>query len=149
MPVAGPALALSCARPDVTRSFQEAAAAETAYVIVHGTLDFDAAALPEQDLTQPGPESTPVAARIEGLALTPKGFSIPFDQPVTLDVQCLGPWCAGAEPGSDVLAFVERDDTGFTLRLSPCPGTAFFAPSAADLQRVTACLQGRNCETES
>ena len=47
--LAGPALALSCVRPDAVRDFLEADASSDVWIVVEGVLTFDEAALPTPD----------------------------------------------------------------------------------------------------
>ncbi|MGR3585542.1 MAG: hypothetical protein ACU0B8_14860, partial [Pseudooceanicola nanhaiensis] len=146
--LAGQAMALSCLRPDVARTYAEAAEAEAAYVVVHGELDFDAGDMPPAEVTEPAPESRELRATLHGKGLTEGGFDTPFTRPITLEAQCLGPWCAQAEPGVEVLAFVETTGDGYRLTITPCGGMAFQEPSEADIDRVVACYQGKACAPE-
>jgi len=129
----------------VERSYREAEASETAYVVVRGRLEFDPALMPRTDLSGM-PEGRELPARIEGKGLTEGGFDTPFRQDLTLEAQCLGAWCATAEPGAEVLAFIESGAEGYRLVLSPCGGMMFAEPSGEDLERVEACYQGSMCE---
>ena len=146
--LAGQAMALSCLRPDVARTYAEAAEAEAAYVVVHGELDFDPGDMPPAEVTEPAPESRELRATLHGKGLTEGGFDTPFTRPITLEAQCLGPWCAQAEPGVEVLAFVETTGDGYRLTITPCGGMAFQEPSEADIDRVVACYQGKACAPE-
>ena len=146
--LAGPALALSCLRPDVVRTYQSAAAAEEAYVVVQGTLDFDGRRLPKADASDRAdtPPSTRIPARITGQALTRTGFDQTFDREITLDLLCFGPWCAGAKSGIPYLAFLRKTDTGYVLQLDPCGGFGFAEPTGEMLTRVEGCYRGRACK---
>ena len=129
--LAGQAMALSCLRPDVARTYAEAAEAEAAYVVVHGELDFEPGDMPPAEGTEPAPKSRELRATLHGKGLTQGGFDTPFTRPITLEAQCLGPWCAQAEPGVEVLAFVETAGDGYRLTITPCGGMAFQEPSEA------------------
>ena len=120
------ALALSCLQPSVERSYARYDTAEEAYVVVHGRLTLNERKLPE-GMTQdpPPPAMTKVPARLRGFALSKEGFVLPSKQKLTLEVACLGPWCGGAKNGSDVLAFVRKDDDGYAIEVSPCGGAIF------------------------
>ncbi len=99
------ALALSCMKPSVTRTFKEIHAAPETYIIVEGRLTLDASKLPETDLTnQSPPELTRVPAILSGTSLSRAGFDAPFAREITLEVACFGPWCGGAQNGMEVLA---------------------------------------------
>lgn len=142
---AGPADALSCLRPDPARSFQQAEASEQTYVIARGTLDFDGAELPEGMSTAAEDQSVSVPARLSGMGLTRDGYTVPFDRDVTLVLQCLGPWCGTATPGTEVLAFLEKDDDGYTIRQSPCGGLAFQDAPDDWYDTVATCFAGGDC----
>lgn len=142
-----PALALSCLPPDVARTYAHAAEAEAPYIVVHGTLSFDADLLPDTDMRdQRKPPHTLIPARMTGQALTRSGFNLDIDREITLDVQCFGPWCAGAVPGVDHLGFLERRETGYVLTLDPCGGMAHPEPTAAMLDTVQRCFRDGGCE---
>ena len=124
--------------------------------MAHGTLDFDAAGLPtdlptEGQPTFPGTarEPTLVKARFKGLALDTRGFTIPFDQPVTIAATCLGPWCPAPQPGQDYLAFIARADDGYRIEVSPCPWALFQDPDSATLTRMQSCLTHGPCAPTS
>ena len=144
-----PALALSCMQPSVTRSYVQFAAAEEAYIVVHGRLTLDETALPK-GMTQspPPPELTPVAGHLRGSALTKQGFVHPFDRDVVLEVACLGPWCGSAASGTSVLAFIRKDAEGYALEVGPCGGAVFPEPTEEQLGKVRACFRGQACGRE-
>lgn len=148
--LAGPAAALSCMPHDLARTYQRIDAAAESYVAIHGTLEFDTALLPEVDMAnqQATPPSTRIPARLSGEALGRIGFTRAFDGPITLDVQCFGPWCAQPPSGSAVLAFVRQDADGLTLSLDPCGGDAFFEPDPAMLDQTHRCFTGGACDVQ-
>jgi len=145
--LSGPAFALSCMRPDVARTYQEAADAEEAYIVVHGRLDFDESRLPKTDMAnqQATPPDTLIPARIDGKAMSFDGFTIPFTREITLNAQCFGPWCTGAASGTDYLAFLKKGADGYLLSLTPCGGFGFANPSDAALEKVHSCFRGDDC----
>lgn len=145
-----PALALSCLPHSLEASYQEAAQAEETYVVVHGRLTFDAEDLPEVDLQnqQNTPAMTRIDARLEGMSMRHSGFDLPFEQNVTIALECYGPWCAQAQTGQDVLAFLRKEAEGYVLATNPCGGMLFHAPDTDMLDRVQACFDGAPCEPE-
>jgi len=149
--LAGPATALSCVKPDVARTYQELDAASETYVAVHGRLFFDPAGLPEggAENQQSTPASTELPAWLSGRSLSPAGFVTRFEKPIVLDVRCLGPWCPSAEPGAEVLAFVEAREGGHVLVLDPCYGKVFFEPGEQMLERAASCMRGEGCAPDS
>ena len=146
--LAGPALGLSCLPPDAARSFQQLDEAEETYVVVHGTLTFDASRLPEVTFSNQAnpPTNTTIPAHLTGKSLSREGFQTPFDRDITLDVQCLGPWCGSAESGTQVLGFVERRQSGYVLTLDPCFSYSVIDPTDQMLEQVKSCMRGGPCE---
>lgn len=141
-----PAVALSCLRPDVAKTYTQAAQAEEKYVVVHGDLSFDAARLPRAEGNE-SPELTRIPARLKGHALSKSGFDHAFDREITLEVACFGPWCGGAAPNHPYLAFVMYDDNaGYTLSIDPCGGMVFPDPTAEILDKVQRCNRGGTCK---
>ena len=144
--LASPAFSLSCIPPDVARTYEDLHAAPEAYMVVHGTLTFDESKLPEADLDNQM-DTTPltkVPARLKGRALSRAGFKTPFDKQITMDVLCLGPWCAGGISGMNIMAFVESSSSGYTLTLGPCYGYVF-EPTAKALEQAESCMNGADC----
>jgi hypothetical protein len=148
---AGPVLALSCLPQDIARTYAEAAQADETYIVVRGVLIFDETALPVPDMSRQHkiPPNTEIPARLTGQALTPEGFTLPFDRAITLNVQCFGPWCAGATSGIAYLGFLEQRDEGYSLTVTPCGGFGFPNPSDRTLERVQTCIRGGPCTPDS
>lgn len=147
--VPGPAMALSCLAPSVERSWARFDAADDIYVVVHGRLTLDEKQLPKGMTRDPEPPAlTLVPAKLRGSSLTAAGFNLPFDQNLTLEVTCLGPWCGGARNGESVLAFVRKDSDGYALLASPCGGAIFERPRAEMLKQAKECLNGGTCTAE-
>lgn len=141
-----PVLALSCIAPKVERNFDRFAAAEETYVVVHGKVAFATRLLPKGlQADRDPPQMTRIPARLEGKSLGNQGFHLPFEQDVMLEVSCLGPWCGGLQNGEDLLAFLRKTDEGYALAITPCGGSAFGAPEAAQLKRVEKCFRDGLC----
>lgn len=145
-----PAAALSCLPHSLEGAYQRVAADEAEYIVVHGRLTFDAALLPEVDMSRQAetPPRTAVPARLEGMSMTRRGFEVPFEQALTLDVHCYGPWCGSAATGQDILAFVRRSEDGYVLETNPCGGDLFGTPAPEMLDKVQACFAGKTCQPE-
>lgn len=139
------ALALSCMKPSVTRTFKEIHAAPEIYIVVEGRLTLDAHKLPETNVENPSaPPLTRVPATLSGTSMTGAGFDAPFSQAITLEVACFGPWCGGAQNGMEVLAFLRKTATGYALAIDPCGGHVF--PNQKKLRRqVLRCFKGGAC----
>lgn len=144
---ASPALALSCLPYGVTDAYHAAADAAERYVIVTGTLQFDPGLLPKVDMARQDetPPSTLIPGRITGHSLDRRGFLQPFSQPITLDVQCYGPWCAGLKPNTRYLTFLQKQEDGYLLASNPCGGFAFGTPSSEMLRQVQSCFNKGPC----
>ena len=144
--IAGEAMALSCLPHDIKRTFTQAHEAEEVFIVVHGTVSFDADLLPKTDLEdQMVPESTDIPARIEGVALTRKGFGSAFAQDITLRALCFGPWCGGMTPDIEQLTFLQRTEAGYVLQINPCGGMAFPEPTEGMLDTVATCFRNGSC----
>ena len=145
--MAGPALALSCMPADVARSYNEAAASDKSYVVVHGTLEFDEAKLPEVDINHQdqAPPHVDIAARLRGKSLSRDGFETDFDRPITLRALCYGPWCGRAVTGIEYLSFVEKTEDGYVLSVTPCGGFEFAEPTKTMLDKAVQCFRGESC----
>lgn len=140
---AGPALSLSCLRPDPERAFGQAAASADRYAVLFGSFAFDGSAMPSFDERGDTETIDPVPATFSGMALNTNGFTIPYTTDLWLQPTCAGIWCGGMQPSEDVLAFVrDRGDGTYELELGPCPAWTFFDPSKEVLDRMAECLAG-------
>lgn len=143
--MAGQASALSCLRPDPVAAFQRAADADATYYVLYGTLDFDTRLLPQSGDGMSAPiEPAPISAFFRGNGLSKTGFNLRFDQPVTLQPVCGGPWCGSASAHTPAIAFVRVVGDELLLEIGPCGGQFFEQPSQADLDAMVQCLNG-NC----
>jgi hypothetical protein len=141
---ATPALSLSCMRPDVKYSFQQAAEAEETYIVARGTLTFSERKLPEA-VGNDSPPQTLIPAHLKGWGLSDTGFNVEFDQDITLEVLCFGPWCGGAGSGKEYLVFLRKDNDGYTMIADPCASMVFQDPSTEMLDTVAACFKAGAC----
>ena len=144
--LAGPVLALSCVRPDVATTYKGAAEADETYVVVLGILEFNETLLPDFDGNNNNRPDRIIPARIKGKSLSRAGFETSFDRNVSLVLQCLGPWCGGAETGVEYLAFLERTQPGYIMRMDPCGFWSFSEPSRSQILQAESCMAGRTCE---
>ena len=141
-------LALSCLPWQLEDAYAEADSSPHSYVVVSGTLFFSADDLPLVDWDQPQnvPAETRIDARVVGTALFPGNRTEPFNRPVTLVVECAGPWCPQPAANADYLTFLEQSDAGYVLTVGACGGMAFQAPDADLLVRLRSCLAGGECK---
>ncbi|MEP1519226.1 hypothetical protein [Ascidiaceihabitans sp.] len=140
-----PAMALSCARPSVERSYGQAAKADESYVVVKGRLTFDESKLPKANTqTQTAPKRTVIKARFQGHALSGADFSTSFNAALNYEVRCLVVWCGGGQSGEEIIAFVQKTPSGYTLEMGPCGGWAFPA-TRKNTMAVLSCARGSTC----
>ncbi|AUQ48742.1 hypothetical protein PhaeoP83_00427 [Phaeobacter inhibens] len=145
--LAGPASALSCLPWGPSDAYLEAAKSDKTYVVVEGVLSFDEGALPKapQDNPNDAPPRSLIPAQLNGKLMTGQGFAKPVDLPITLEILCFGPWCAGAADGVDYLAFLEQRADDYVLRMDPCGGFGFGGTDGAAREEVLACHAGTSC----
>jgi hypothetical protein len=159
------ASALSCMRPDLIKTLEEAKASEKIYHIFVGKFKPELTAAPGTFTNTDG-NKTPFShspdhynkqprvtrARFSGfsLASNPR-YDYPLtDYPVNIDTSCAGPWC-GSLPGKqqEVIAFVEAQAGQYpVLRVTPCPDKVHpVRPKDNQIKKVRSCL-GRTCQTQ-
>lgn len=144
-----PAFALSFLAPSVERSYARFDASEDLYVVVHGRLTLEEDGLPKGMIADREPPAmTRLPALLIGHSLTQKGFVLPFEQDVTLEVSCIGPWCGSARNGEDVLAFLRKDADGYALAVDPCGGALFGTPKPEMMKQAETCQRTGNCTSD-
>jgi hypothetical protein len=145
---AQPLHALSCLAPDVVRNYEYARDSEDTYSMVIGRIEpYGPIAVPEQDLSAKTDRSTETQIRLTGRALTANGFTAEFQRDVTLRIQCVSVWCAGApdiEP--EVFVTLRHDGDARVLDIGPCLGNAT-KWTAEDEARVLNCHRFQKCAT--
>lgn len=143
------AAALTCAPPDPLRSFREAQAAPESYVVLHGRLSFDPAAMPNgRRPPRDGTGFPPVPARFDGFALGLAGFTRPVRATVLLEPTCLGPFCGSIGPGDDWLLFARPSERGtYRVGIDPCGAWVFDRVPEPTLDALAGCLRGDACES--
>jgi len=150
--------ALSCARPDLVKTLEEAKASEKLYHILVGKFitvsprpltPYNEILRPE-DQFKPRP---PVITRtfFEGYSLAKRPYmdSRLTRFPVDIETSCAGPWCSSV-PSSDrpLIAFVEaRHGQAPLLKISPCPSWTFPA-EPQKVAKLRQCLD-RTCQPEN
>ena len=148
MLASGPALALSCMRPDVATSYRDAADSADSYLVVLGRLTHDEPASAETMRNPDRVDDPPQTfeARIAGHFLNGESFGGDIAVPVTVTVGCVSVWCAPVPPAeAEVLAFVRHDAEGYYLDVGPCGGRYFTDPTQEQIDRVLACHAGGDC----
>ena len=139
------AQALSCVKPDVTRSYYKWAFSQTIYEVAVGKL-FPVEALPEKASPSPKPtHAKAIAYRFEGAIIT-SIKNIPLSTPVTVQPTCINAWC-GAYPridGPAIYAF-EKEGNTYLLRPSACGGDIFAQDVKKNTKIIRDCLTFGTC----
>ena len=143
--LAGPALALSCMRPDAVRLYEQARDSEDLYSMVIGTVTPNA---PIVAPTAQGRKTSETPVTLSGRSLTNAGFTGAFDQTVTLRLSCLSVWCADAPEFEDeVLVTLRHEQDNLVIDVSPCPANALPA-NADDEARILNCHRFEKCDAQ-
>ncbi len=139
------AVALSCTPHSVQGAFLDASADKANYIVVRGKLKFDVRKLPKTGQNT-APQLTRINAELSGFVLSRRGFKTPYNNSVILEVACFGPWCASAQEGGEVLAFVKQDAEGDVVATNPCSGYLFSTPTPKMIRAVKRCLTNKGCK---
>ena len=141
--MAQPALALSCLRPDVARTYQIAHESPATYVLAKGTITVREGEVVHPGVNQPAIEDYTVRATFEGRLASPDGFDEPAEGDLTIEIGCAGNWCGGV-PGGEVIAFIELRDGAAYLAQGACPQNTFAATPEIEAAALS-CLTGGEC----
>ena len=144
---AHPVWALSCVKPDVATSFQQAQASDDRWGAVIGRLHFDDGQRPAAVADAPR-KSVAIRGQLVGESLTEDGFTDPFQGHVTVSFECAGSWCGHVKSGARVLAFVKRVQGRHLVIVEPCGAWLFENPSREDERRLHRCYVGGYCQPE-
>ncbi|MEP1229758.1 MAG: hypothetical protein ABJG88_03705 [Litorimonas sp.] len=155
------AFALSCAKPDIIKSLEDAKNSDKVYHVFVGKFtpnptgdsDWSGPLGPKvlhpggtsiKDIEMPNKSPKTIQSWFEGISLSknPNHDSQLTRFPVDIQMTCSGMWC-GSPPSSsrDVLAFVEaRGEQAPVLKISPCPKWVFTGNIPAYAGNVRYCL---------
>lgn len=114
---AGPAPALSCMRTDFDIVLKRAHVSEDTYGVFYGSIDVDEASMPSRD-AKLSPFTT--SARFKGQAVYAGGLGQPFEQKMTVEVQCSGPWCGDIRDGENQLFFARLEGDRMVFEANAC-----------------------------
>ena len=150
------ALALSCARTNVSQAMEQAKASDDLYYVLVG--QFQSTPLPKKpkkaavdprnrfEIAQP----QMVEAWFDGRILSSNAAndSLVTRFPVDVEVSCAGSWC-GSPPanGKELIAFVKaRPGEPMMLEAGPCPSKIFaLDPKGSQISSLRACFAD-SCE---
>lgn len=145
--LAAPAWSLSCIRPDIVRTFEEARDSEAGFWIVRGRIISDGPiAVPQPDASgrykDNAVASTPV--QFVGVGLRPNGEFADFEKDITLTVSCIAHWCGSPPLNTEVFASIEVKDSGPELQVDACSSRVI--PFSEDGEkRLLQCLSDGIC----
>lgn len=141
------AAALSCVRPDPVRMYTQARDSTDTYIVVHGSLDLSGVAIPRRGYEEQQNQVLSFAdIPMKGLSLSSRGFTNPFDRPITLRLSCVGPWCGGPPGEAPMIAFLQKTRQDYVLQIGPCGGWAYPTDDTAELQRIVDCHRRGKCK---
>ncbi len=146
---AGPALALSCARPTIEGNFLEHSQAKERYILVFGYLT-------NRRNVVPGPEREGVVggrsenftATFIGHQGTRAGFDRPIKTTVAISTTCAGAWCGSVAMDAMMMTFLETTPYGHRMTIGPCSGSEFLTPTKDQKRRMLQCLRGGVCNPD-
>lgn len=137
--VAAPAMALTCLRPDIARSYDWADSRPDPFIVALGSLVRTGPDTPDGTASDnpQGPASYSFPARFEGMVATPDGFTQERVLDVTVEVQCRSVWCGGPSLSDYGLYFLRHDaGDAHALEAGLCGGFFFDNPTEHQLSEV-------------
>jgi len=151
------AFALSCARPDVVKTLEDAKASEKLYYVLVGNFTpigprpkpHGGYISPEDQFKPRPPQITPSMFDGYSVGKTRYQDSHLTRFPLDIETSCAGPWCSDLPSGDrEMIAFVEaRDGQVPLLKISPCPYWTFTAEDE-HVKKIRQCLD-QKCEPEA
>ena len=140
------ASALSCARPEITRAFEQWSQSDRQYVLVRGvlspTLPMPGPPPPSGNINRPNPPA-PHLYTFSGSIIGRTG-NRQWQGPVTVTPTCVAAWCAGHFSGSrEAVMALEVSGSRYALTYGPCGGQVFTGNPDASEAALRACLNGR------
>lgn len=128
--IGGQASALSCAPPDIVRSYEYASGQDEMYFLLKGQVSLtDGQEMPQASDRTGDPDEMlldPVYGAFTGEIYQLGGFEV-FDAPIEVRLRCLSAWC-GDYPGDEPALYIaEVSDTNMwlSIEMPPCGGTVF------------------------
>lgn len=134
-----PALALTCMRPDILRSYGWADERPEPFVVALGALVRTGPDTPAGPTGETAQErvSYRFPARFEGRLATADGFTVERAFDVTVEVECRSVWCGGPSLSDYGLYFLRQDaGDAHALEAGLCGGFFFDNPTEHQLMEV-------------
>jgi hypothetical protein len=135
---ASPAIALTCADPDIVQSFELISAQDDLYFLLKGsiTLEEDEATLKDRFLLKPGEGMEKVLAPAYGSftgEIFHQGKFLPFDTNIEVRMDCIEQFCGVFPDNQEALYFATAAESNMWLSLeAPVCGGARFPISAEE-----------------
>ena len=135
------AAALSCAPPDIKRTFNYLHTSPKTYVMGFGKITA-LETIPEYVRG----EERHISAEFEGVFLGPSGQTKQQSALLTVDTTCVSVWC-GNFPKTDkqMLVFLQKTDVGYRMESGPCGGHFKISPTSKDIRNLKRCLKKNGC----
>ena len=140
---------VNCKIPDVASTFQKFRDANQPFVVVRGSARFDSSQIPKNRS-----KTFSIAGKFSGKSLGLFGFNKPFDEPVAFRFDCtpISPendpddfTCGSLKPETEILAFLEKSDKGYTLVTHLCSQTVFTRYLDEHSKMARKCFLGLGC----
>ena len=138
---ASQALALSCMRPNIARTFNWVNEAPDVYVMGMGVLT------PKGRIPKHRKGKTRhISSQFKGVFFGIKENTPEQTVPVTVDALCFASWCGGyPETTENTLVFFKKTDTGYRLESNPCGGHYKIAPTRKEIKLLQKCFRRDGC----
>lgn len=139
--LASQAVALSCMRPNIGRTFNHVATSKDIYLMGQGILTATGQ-IPKYKQGEP----RQIPAEFTGVFYGLSGPSKKRTVSVTVDAICFASWC-GAFPETDdkMVVFLKQSLDGYRLESNPCDGHFKVAPTSKEVQILQKCLKKGQC----
>lgn len=135
------AFALSCAPPNIARTFNYVNDAPDTFYMGLGTLSATGK-IPKYV------EGTPrqIPAQFEGVFMSATGQTETKKVDVILDAICFASWCGGfPETDDEMVVFLKQTNEGYRLESNPCDGHFKVMPTPKELRVLKRCLGNSGC----
>ncbi len=135
------AMALSCLKPNIGRTFNTVNEAEETYYMVQGILTAKGP-IPKR---QPG-VARHIPAEFTGVFFSNTGQTEERTVPVIVDAICYASWCGGFPKSKlPMLAFLKQTPEGYRVESNPCDGHFKIEITPKETKILQRCLKKGKC----
>lgn len=139
--IASQAVALSCMRPNIARTFNWVNEASDVYIMGLGVLT-PKGRIPKYQQGQ----ARHISSQFKGVFFKPTGKTEELTLLVTVDAICFASWCGGyPETDENMLVFFKKTKTGYRLESNPCSGNYKISPTPKEMKLLQKCLRRGGC----